>query len=1019
MRLQSGHQIFCLSFLLFLMNANCNILHAQDNINKSDSIPIYLSQGKSYYATSNQSQAALNAFKKAFNLIPDTPLHDSLRLRTQVMIAHTLRNINRQKAIELYDSCRYFYEKHASNFHPDLGVYVYAELGSVLHGMKPNENIGLNAFLKAYDLVATHDVSNESKVRLNYKYAIHYLYRVHKFIEMDSLVHHTLNLYDEYQLKKPNLKFELLELLTFSYHGKPYLPSNILNVYYNALQFGKDHFEEIKNKNALARIALNAGSHALLHHRFEEAIDYFTETDIWLAKISNPNTYIQIFCQLEKADALIQLGNINESTSILYNLVGTQKLDNFQGLESIRLNKLIKLNFVANNLDAGLKFIDSLNLHTEKHFNNNPYQYSIIQHDIGNYYYQYGEYKSALEAFKITNDPVDYSNYGEYHLEAISISLIRSGSVKKGLEVVDQMLNGFYDPEVVQFLPIHRISLFNAILLAYNEAYVLTQEIKYLNLCHRLIVDHYTEVVSTHLLFPESFLSPSTIHESKKLNETILSNSALVNILGNEQLYLLFENIRCAELLSERETNRYWRSSGLSQDVIDLRYQLVHQILDLKHSSLNSSIDQENQQSLLLARKELLEFDKRYNIVHKLDATNLPHIGSLDQVQQSLNKNTAIITFLLGRKKVYGLTIFQDSVGLESIDRDIVDLELMNIKHSLSNKLNPDLSFGDKDNFLLPLIRYFPQHHDSITNLVIMPDGTLNNVPFEVITLDTTKKVVDEYSVSYHISTQLWLSEQKGSQTSSNTSLFAFAPNYSSNPALNDSSNSSHLALLVRDGFYQLPGAQQEADAIADIWNGRSFLSKAASKSQFLISKRKADIIHLSMHAFFDNNNHYNSKLKFGDETVDELSFGEIANQYLDAELVTLSACNTGVSGSVQRNNSKSLARGFLSAGVKSVVMSLWRVPDKSTEKIMVSFYEHLKTGVPKDVALQQAKLDYLDQVEDPKQAHPYYWAGFVVFGDTSPLLPPSGSIWKYLLFTACAALLLFFMYQRRKKHQS
>ena len=66
--------------------------------------------------------------------------------------------------------------------------------------------------------------------------------------------------------------------------------------------------------------------------------------------------------------------------------------------------------------------------------------------------------------------------------------------------------------------------------------------------------------------------------------------------------------------------------------------------------------------------------------------------------------------------------------------------------------------------------------------------------------------------------------------------------------------------------------------------------------------------------------------------------------------------------------------------------MSLWKVPDKETSQIMVSFYKHLADGVEKDVALRSAKLDYLKTTTGPALRHPYYWAGFVISGDTSPM---------------------------------
>ena len=80
-----------------------------------------------------------------------------------------------------------------------------------------------------------------------------------------------------------------------------------------------------------------------------------------------------------------------------------------------------------------------------------------------------------------------------------------------------------------------------------------------------------------------------------------------------------------------------------------------------------------------------------------------------------------------------------------------------------------------------------------------------------------------------------------------------------------------------------------------------------------------------------------------------------------------------------------SLARGFIYAGVPSIVMTLWEVEDKSGANIMTFFYENLDKGMSKDVALQQAKLNYLDHAPQLR-AHPYFWAAYVDIGNTEPI---------------------------------
>jgi CHAT domain-containing protein len=106
----------------------------------------------------------------------------------------------------------------------------------------------------------------------------------------------------------------------------------------------------------------------------------------------------------------------------------------------------------------------------------------------------------------------------------------------------------------------------------------------------------------------------------------------------------------------------------------------------------------------------------------------------------------------------------------------------------------------------------------------------------------------------------------------------------------------------------------------------------------------------------------------------------EIQRTRLKADVVVLSACETG-SGRLQgQEGVMNLARAFLTAGARSVVASLWAVDDRSTATLMESFYEHLKGGLTVNEALRQAQRDFIKDYGE--KARPNLWAGFEVIGD-------------------------------------
>jgi CHAT domain-containing protein len=106
----------------------------------------------------------------------------------------------------------------------------------------------------------------------------------------------------------------------------------------------------------------------------------------------------------------------------------------------------------------------------------------------------------------------------------------------------------------------------------------------------------------------------------------------------------------------------------------------------------------------------------------------------------------------------------------------------------------------------------------------------------------------------------------------------------------------------------------------------------------------------------------------------------EIRRTRLNADLIVLSACETGVGRLQGEEGVMNLARAFLSSGARSVVASLWSVEDRSTATIMESFYEHLAAGLSVSEALRQAQLDFIKDYGP--MAKPSLWAGFEVIGD-------------------------------------
>ena len=215
--------------------------------------------------------------------------------------------------------------------------------------------------------------------------------------------------------------------------------------------------------------------------------------------------------------------------------------------------------------------------------------------------------------------------------------------------------------------------------------------------------------------------------------------------------------------------------------------------------------------------------------------------------------------------------------------------------------------------------------------------------------------------------------------------------------------------------------SRQEVENVSRHFNGHSFFGDEATESQFKKSLGSHRILHLATHSEIDDENPLNSRLllsKQSDSDEDGILFThEIHNLPLQARLAVLSSCNTGVGKQVNGEGVMSLAHAFAMAGCPSVVMTLWQVDDRATSKLISHFYEHLQHHTSIDVALQKAKLDYIEN-HDKQLAAPFYWASFNAWGTVAPLQPEnvsSPSQVRWLLWGAMGLSLLLAGFVWRK----
>jgi CHAT domain-containing protein/tetratricopeptide (TPR) repeat protein len=250
-----------------------------------------------------------------------------------------------------------------------------------------------------------------------------------------------------------------------------------------------------------------------------------------------------------------------------------------------------------------------------------------------------------------------------------------------------------------------------------------------------------------------------------------------------------------------------------------------------------------------------------------------------------------------------------------------------------------------------------------IRKLRIVPHGLLHYLPLHAL-YDGRHYLLEQHEISFLPSASLLPHCRRP------------APTYSGALAFGYSSEG------------QLPFAAQEAQAVAEILNGDSFVEENVKRSH-LPQTRGCQVLHLAMHAECHEDEPLFSGLLFHDGWLTTL---DIFNLDLNAALVTLSACQTGRHVIGGGDELLGLMRAFLYAGAHSLLLTLWPVADHSTPALMQSFYQNLANGRPKDVSLQQVQRCFirrqteLDLPGPQDFSHPYFWAPFFLVGDVEPL---------------------------------
>ncbi len=260
-----------------------------------------------------------------------------------------------------------------------------------------------------------------------------------------------------------------------------------------------------------------------------------------------------------------------------------------------------------------------------------------------------------------------------------------------------------------------------------------------------------------------------------------------------------------------------------------------------------------------------------------------------------------------------------------------------------------------------------PNHH-----VTFVPQGPLFLVPFAALQDKDGKYLLEKHTILTAPSIQVMGLTRKGSGVRSEK-MSPESALIVGNPVMPE--------VVFEPGeparpLAPLPGAEQEAKAIAAFLKAPALIGSQATKAAVLQQMPKARLIHLATHGLFDEMRGIGSSIALAPQQDNGLlTADEILTMKLQAELVVLSACDTG-RGRITGDGVIGLSRSILSAGVPSVIVSLWSIPDSPTASLMTEFYRQWQNNPDKAQALRQAML-----ITKQQHPNPIAWAGFTLIG--------------------------------------
>ncbi|WP_264531938.1 CHAT domain-containing protein [Flavobacterium sp. N502540] len=508
--------------------------------------------------------------------------------------------------------------------------------------------------------------------------------------------------------------------------------------------------------------------------------------------------------------------------------------------------------------------------------------------------------------------------------------------------------------------------------------------------------------------------------EEVLMNTTLYENSRIINQIRSrnrtEKCLLIYDRLFQKENKTEYLEKAFQLAEKTKSGVLKSYQSNIKKATTEEKSllqqlqNLNNVIVKEQQKGSLATIANINRAIKKQNEImlslkqiQSKSPDLLPEISDLKTLFSKLEKDKAVMVYyFVGAENLYYFTLQNNRISLNRLYTahtamlNIVKfINYFNASAAITNDISGYGYYGNKVYDLLQMPR-----NTIYQNLIIVPDGILNFLPFEALITKDSKTtnfakmhyLLNDFRITYATSASLYLNPNPVSN-SENTILGVF-------PVFENTS-------------FELRYSKKELEAIRSNFKGKFLENSEATFSNFKNDANHYSILHLSTHAS-SGDIETPASIKFYDQ---EILYSELYNLNVNPDLVVLSACETGIGKLYKGEGAMSVARGFQFAGAQNLLFSLWKVNDYTTSVFMTDFYENIKKGQSYTEANTNAKRAFLqDKSISNAKKSPYYWSSFVYYGAIQTEKQSTNYIFYIISLLGVIGLFLVFNHNRKWK---